>query len=117
MNWSHAFAPPQTLGHILDTLDTFPDQWLYIPVDVEEVDEETPCRACIIDSKELSPEEGESLDQYPQTIGLKCFLSITLIEDAVVNWRLQYDSFSRKELAAAVNDYWLNDAFMPADEE
>jgi len=112
MDWSRAFGPPKPLKCLLETMDTLPDQWLYIPLGVKQIDAETPCRACIVEGTELSPEEQEELDEYPETVGLKCFLCISQLREIVSNLREQRPSFSDRDLTAAINFYWGNDAFI-----
>ena|SRR5215468_4104810 len=73
MDWSRAFGPPAPLKCVLETMDALPDQWLYIPLGVEQIEADTPCRACIVENKELSPEEQDELDEYPETVGLMSF--------------------------------------------
>jgi len=112
MDWSHAFGPPAPLKRVLETMDALPDQWLYIPLGVEQIEADTPCRACIVENKELSPEEQDELDEYPETVGLKCFLCLSQLEGIVSNLRQQRPSFSERDLMAAINFYWSNDAFI-----
>jgi hypothetical protein len=112
MDWSRAFGPLQPLKRFMETMDTLPDRWLYIPLDVKQIEAETPCRACIVESAELSPEEQDELDEYPETVGLKCFLCLSQLEDIVSNLRQQRPSFSERDLMAAINFYWSNDAFI-----
>lgn len=112
MDCSRAFGPPQPLKRILESMRTLPDQWLYIPLGVKQIEVETLCRACVIDAKELSPEEQEELDAYPETVGLKGFLCLTQLEDIINNLREQRPSFSEHDLMAAINFYWRHDAFI-----
>jgi hypothetical protein len=112
MDWSRAFGPPQPLKRFLETMYTLPDQWLYIPLRVKQIEAETPCRACIVEGTELSPEEQDELDEYPETVGLKCFLCLSQLQDIVSNLRQQRPSFSERDLMAAINFYWSNDAFI-----
>ena len=114
MDWSCAFGPPKPLKHFLEAIDALPDQWLYIPLGVEQIEAETPCRARLVEDKELSPEEQDQLDEYPETVGLKCFLCLSQLEDIVSNLREQCPSFSERDLMAAINFYWSNDAFIDA---
>jgi len=112
MDWSRAFGPPQPLKRFLETMHTLPDQWLYIPLGVKQIEAETPCRACLVEGRELSPEEQDELDEYPETVGLKRFLSLSQLEDIVSNLQQQRPSFSERDLMAAINFYWSNDAFV-----
>jgi hypothetical protein len=112
MDWSRAFGPPQPLKRFLETLHALPDQWLYIPSGVRKIEAQTPCRACIVDGTELSPEEQDELDEYPETIGLNCFLSLSQLEEIISNLKQQRPSFSEPDLMAAINFYWCHDAFI-----
>src|SRR5262245_56789567 len=112
MDWSRAFGPPQPLKRFLETLQTLPDQWLYIPIGVKQIEAATPCRARVVEATELSPEEQDELDEYPETIGLKSFLSLSQLQDIVGNLRQQRPSFSERDLMAAIIFYWSNDAFI-----
>src|SRR5262245_44944280 len=112
MDWSHAFGPPQSLKRFLTTMHGLPDQWLYIPLSVKQIEAETPCRARIVDGTELSSQEQDELDVYPETVGLKCFLSLSQLEDIVSNLQQQRPSFSERDLMAAINFYWSRDAFI-----
>ena len=109
MDWSRAFGSPQPLKRFLETMHSLPAQWLYIPLGVKQIEAETPCRACIVEG---SPEEQDQLDEYPETVGLKCFLCLSQLEDIVSNLREQRPSFSERDLMAAINFYWSNDAFI-----
>ena len=86
----------------------------FIPLSLKQIEAETPCRACVVESTELSPEEQDELDVYPETVGLKCFLCLSQLEDIVSNLREQRPSFSERDLMAAINFYWSNDAFIDA---
>src|SRR5262245_14489624 len=112
MDWSRAFGPPQPSKRVLETLRAHPEQWLYVPSGVKQIEAGTPCRACIVDGKELSPEEQDELEDYPETIGLKCFLSLSQLEDIISNLKQQRPSFSEHDLMAAINHYWRHDAFI-----
>ena len=112
MDWSQAFGPPQPLKHFLGTLDSLPDRWLYVSSSVNEIEAQTPCRACVVDGMDLSPEEQGELDEYPKTVGLKSFLCLSQLADIVSNLRQQRPSFTELDLMAAVNFYWRNDAFI-----
>jgi len=112
MDWSHAFGPLQPLKRFLETMHSLPDQWLYIPLSVKQIEAETPCRACVVQGTELSPEEQDELEDYPETVGLKCFLCFSQLEGIVSNLRQQRPSFSERDLMAAINFYWRTDAFI-----
>jgi hypothetical protein len=112
MDLSRALGPPQPLKRFLETMHSLPDQWLYIPLSVKQIEAETLCRACIIEDTELSPEEQDELEVYPETVGLKCFLCLSQLDDIVSNLRQQRPSFSERDLMAAINFYWGNDAFI-----
>jgi hypothetical protein len=79
---------------------------------VKQIEAETPSRACTVESTELSPEEQDELDEYPETVGLKRFLCLSQLQDIVSNLRQQRPSFSERDLMAAINFYWSNDAFI-----
>ena len=112
MDWSHAFSPPQPLKRFLDELGVLPDQWLYIPLGTTRFEANTPCRARIVDVTELSPEEQDELDAYPEAIGLQCFLSLTQLEEVLTNLRQQHPAYSENDLLIAVHYYWRHDAFI-----
>jgi hypothetical protein len=112
MDWSRAFGPPQPLRRFLETMHALPDQWLYIPLGVKQIEAQTPCRARIVEAKDLSPEEQDELDEYPESIGLKSFLSFSQLQDIVGNLRQQRPSYSERDLMAAINFYWAKDAFI-----
>ena len=112
MDWSRALGPPQPLKHFLESLQSLPDQWLYIRSGAMQIEAQTPCRACIAKGTELSPEEQDELDEYPATIGLTCFLCLSQLEQIINNLRQQRPSFSEHDLMAAINFYWRHDAFI-----
>jgi hypothetical protein len=111
MDWSNAFGPPQPLKRFVESLHSLPDQWLYISAGVSEIEAQTLCRARVINALDLSPEEQDELDEYPETVGLKCFLSLSQLADIIANLRQQRPSFTERELVAAVDFYWRNEAF------
>ena len=112
MDWSHTFAPPQPLKRFLDALDALPDRWLYIPMGVTQIAATTPCRVCVVDGTELSPEEQVELETYPEAIGLQCFLCLTQLESVLANLREQHPAYSESDLLFAIDYYWRHDAFI-----
>lgn len=112
MDWSRAFKEPLTLRLVIDGLGSLPDQWLFIPSATRAIDFATPCYCLSIDANELSPEEQDELDAYPETIGLGSFLCVSQLEDVAQNLRQQVPQFSDKDLVQAINYYWRHDAFI-----
>lgn len=113
MDWTHALGPPQPLSDFLRCLGEMPRHWwLHIPQDVTHIDLSTPCRPYLINTRDISPEEADELDAYPNSIGLKGFLNPDQLEDIVDNLRQQRPHFSEIQLLAAINYYWNHDAFI-----
>lgn len=112
MDWSSAFKEPMPLREVIDVLGSLPDQWLYVPAATRAIEFATPCYCLSIDANELSPEEQDELDAYPETIGLDSFLCVSQLEDIAQNLRQQVPQFSDKDLVQAINHYWRHDAFI-----
>lgn len=116
MDWSHAFGKTDTLCNFLTELGSLPDLWLYISSESAAIELDTPCYPLVVDESGLSPEEQDELDVYPETVGLKCFLSLTQLEDIADNLRQQRPNFSNQDLLNAINFYWSRDAFINLSE-
>lgn len=112
MDWTNAFTNPTPLRSVIDALGSLQNQWLYIPAATKEIEFATPCSSLAIDENELSPEEQDELDAYPETAGLKSFLCISQLEDIAQNLRHQFPNFSDQDLVKAINYYWRHDAFI-----
>jgi hypothetical protein len=113
MDFSESFRPSEALRNALANLSGLPRHaWFYVPLGTELVTLETACRACVVDSRELSPEEADELDAFPPSVGLKTLLSKVQLEDILSNLVLQRAAFSDEELEAALNHYWKRDAFI-----
>lgn len=112
MDWSNAFTESKPLRSIIEALGSLQDQWLYIPEATSDIEFATPCYRLAIDENELSPEEQDELDAYPETVGLNCFLCISQLEDIAENLRQQCPGFSEQDLLMAINYYWRHDAFI-----
>ncbi len=100
------------LRSVIDALGSLPDQWLYISAATRAIEFSTPCYCLSIDANELSPEEQDELDAYPETIGLYSFLCVSQLEDIAQNLRQQVPRFSDQDLVQAINYYWRHDAFI-----
>lgn len=113
MDWTHALGAPQPLSDFLQRLGEIPRHWwLHIPQGVTRIDLSTPCRPCLIDTCDISPEEADDLYEYPKKVGLKGFLSPDQLEEIISNLWQQQPQFSEGQLVAAINYYWIHDAFI-----
>ena len=111
MDPSTPFAEPKTLRSFIGTIGSNQDQWLYIPASTGEIEFSTLCYRFAVDASELSPDQQDTLDAYPESVGLKCFLCASQLDDIVGNLRQQRPHFSEQDLIQAINYYWRNDAF------
>jgi len=116
MDWSHALGKEEPLRNFLAKLGSRPDQWLYVSSESAAIELDTPCHPLVVDESELSPEEQDELDAYPETVGLRCFLCLTQLGDIAENLRQQRPNFSNHELLNAINFYWSRDAFIDLSE-
>jgi hypothetical protein len=112
VDFAEGFSPPESLQSLLARLDRLPEHaWAYIPLGAG-ITLDTQCRVCTIDSRDFSPEEDDELDEFPQSIGLRIFLSKAQLEDIVSNLAQQVSAYSASQLVAAIDYYWRHDAFI-----
>jgi hypothetical protein len=117
MNFHESFAPPEALRSALSKLPDLPrSAWLYLPLETGRLTLDTACRICVIDSRNLSPEECDEFEDFPRSIGLRAFLCKEQLEDVLSNLVLQRPAFSDEELEAALNFYRDRDAFIDLDD-
>jgi|AZIH01.1.fsa_nt_gi hypothetical protein len=96
----------------VNNLKTMPrDIWLWISQETNNLQPNTRCFA-VDDGIDLSPEEQDQQEVDLENSGLMCFFHKDQLEDIEQNLMAQKKEYDQRDLYAAINYYWKNDAFI-----
>ncbi|MGB1124195.1 MAG: DUF7716 domain-containing protein [Phycisphaeraceae bacterium] len=106
------FKKTSTIGWFARNLAEWQsDGWLFIPKE-QSLGLDTPCFLQGWNSRELSPEEQDDLDDQVQKAGLRSFLEWGQIDMIIGNLQAQRPNYSESELLKAIQHYWDRDAYI-----
>lgn len=106
------FKPASTIGNYARrTVSWNDDRWLYFKKG-DEVSLNTECFLQDWDSRDLSPEEQDQLDDRIDQSEYRLFLLWSQLNDIVQNLKLQKSDYTDDDLDRAIIFYWHRDAFI-----
>tara|TARA_R110001599_G_scaffold346101_1_gene571027 strand:- start:231 stop:560 length:330 start_codon:yes stop_codon:yes gene_type:complete len=87
------------------------DIWLWILQETNSLLPDTRCFA-VGSGIDLSPEEQDQREADLESSGLICLFFKDQLEDIEQNLKAQKKDYDQRDLYAAINYYWKNDAFI-----